>query len=107
MSPAPSSYSSRIVVGDGDFSLDGGGAAALSPGRRGRGGGKVASSFPRGGFDLTAAMKARTVPASELTTVSVVNAASLAIDGEVFASFCLVWFSIDFDFDLKWIIDML
>ncbi|XP_061367033.1 uncharacterized protein LOC133310153 isoform X2 [Gastrolobium bilobum] len=77
MSPSPSSYSSRFVVGDGDFSVDG---AAASPGRGG-GGGKVASSFPRGGFDLTA-VKASSVPASELTTVSVVNA-SLAIHGEV------------------------
>ncbi|KAI9085523.1 hypothetical protein K1719_032366 [Acacia pycnantha] len=34
--------------------------------------GKVASSFPRGGFDLTA-MRTNSVPASELTTVSVVN----------------------------------
>ncbi|TKY64970.1 Translation initiation factor eIF-2B subunit delta [Spatholobus suberectus] len=68
VSPAPSS---RIVAGD---FFDG---AASSPSRRG-GGGKVASSFPRGGFDLTA-VKASSVPASELTTVSVVNAASLAI----------------------------
>ncbi|XP_020218597.1 translation initiation factor eIF-2B subunit delta [Cajanus cajan] len=53
MSPAPSS---RIVLGNGDFFH----GAASSPGRGG--GGKVASSFPRGGFDLT-----------------VVNDASLAI----------------------------
>ncbi|XP_020203024.1 probable translation initiation factor eIF-2B subunit delta [Cajanus cajan] len=58
-SPAPSSsYSSRIAGEGGFFN----GAA-----------GKVAaSSFPRGGFDLTA-MKASVVPASELTTVSVVK----------------------------------
>ncbi|KAL5167531.1 Translation initiation factor eIF-2B subunit delta [Glycine soja] len=62
MSPATSPYSSRIVGGDGDFFA----------------GGKAASSFPRGGFDLTATM-ASSVPASELTTVSVVNAASLSI----------------------------
>lgn len=66
MSPAPSSYSSRIVAGDGVL-FDG---AA------------VASSDPCGGFDLTA-VKASSVPASELTTASVVNAASLAIRGEV------------------------
>ncbi|CAJ1837585.1 unnamed protein product [Sphenostylis stenocarpa] len=62
MSPAPSSYSSRTIADDGDF-FDSG---------------KVASSFPRGGFDLTA-MKASSVPASELTTGAVVNADSLAI----------------------------
>ncbi|KAK7340782.1 hypothetical protein VNO77_21495 [Canavalia gladiata] len=72
MSPSLSSYSSRIVAGDGNL-FD---SAAASPGRDS---GKVASSFPRGGFDLTA-MKASSVPASELTTASVVNAASLAID---------------------------
>lgn len=66
MSPATSPYSSRIVGGDGDFFA----------------GGKAASSFPRGGFDLTATM-ASSVSASELTTVSVVNAASLSIRGEV------------------------
>ncbi|XP_061364357.1 probable translation initiation factor eIF-2B subunit delta isoform X2 [Gastrolobium bilobum] len=74
VSPAPSSsYSSRIATaGDGSF-FDGKGNNA---------GGKVAaSSFPRGGFDLTA-MKASVVPASELTTVSVVNA-SLEIPGEL------------------------
>ncbi|KAJ1412791.1 NagB/RpiA transferase-like [Sesbania bispinosa] len=67
VSPAPSSsYSSRIAaVGDGSFFAGSGG--------KGNGAGKVAaSSFPRGGFDLTA-MKASIVPASELTTVSVVN----------------------------------
>ncbi|KAK8470153.1 hypothetical protein PHAVU_004G072200 [Phaseolus vulgaris] len=63
LSPAlpSSSYSSRIA---GDF-------------YKGNGGKVAASSFPRGGFDLTA-MKAAAaasvvVPASELTTVSVVN----------------------------------
>ncbi|KAI4352254.1 hypothetical protein L6164_006524 [Bauhinia variegata] len=67
-SMSPSSYSSKMVVGEGDF-FDG----ARSSGRGGRGNvGKVASSFPRGGFDLTA-IKASRVPASELTTVSVVN----------------------------------
>ncbi|KAG4914847.1 hypothetical protein AAZX31_19G039300 [Glycine max] len=71
LSPAipSSSYSSRIIAttGEGGF-FKGNGA----------GGGKVAaSSFPRGGFDLTAMKKAAAasvvVPASELTTVSVVN----------------------------------
>ena len=65
-----SSYSSRIA---GDF-------------YKGNGGKLAASSFPRGGFDLTA-MKAAAaasvvVPASELTTVSVVND-SLGIPGEL------------------------
>ncbi|KAJ7971191.1 Translation initiation factor eIF-2B subunit delta [Quillaja saponaria] len=69
MSPTASSYASKMV-GDGQFS-DG----MPSPGRGTRGNfGKVASSFPRGGFDLTA-MKASSVPASELTTVSVLNVA--------------------------------
>ncbi|TKY50052.1 Translation initiation factor eIF-2B subunit delta [Spatholobus suberectus] len=66
-SPAPSSsYSSRIA-GEGGF-FNGAGRG------KGNGAGKVAasSSFPRGGFDLTA-MKASAVPASGLTTVSVVN----------------------------------
>ncbi|XP_028805852.1 translation initiation factor eIF-2B subunit delta [Neltuma alba] len=67
MSPSPSSYSNK-VVGEGDL-FDG----IASPGRGVRGNaGKVASSFPRGGFDMTA-MKANSVPASQLTTVSVVN----------------------------------
>ncbi|KAL2335300.1 hypothetical protein Fmac_016513 [Flemingia macrophylla] len=62
-SPAPSSsYSSRIS-GEGGF---------FNGGARGSGAKVAASSFPRGGFDLTA-MKASVVPASELTTVSVVN----------------------------------
>lgn len=80
LSPAipSSSYSSRIIAttGEGGF-FKGNGA----------GGGKVAaSSFPRGGFDLTAMKKAAAasvvVPASELTTVSVVND-SLGIPGKV------------------------
>lgn len=70
MSPAPSSYSSRMDADDGDF-FDGG---------------KVASSFPRGGFDLTATM-ASSVPASELTKVAVVNADSLAIRGKILLFF--------------------
>ncbi|KAI4346815.1 hypothetical protein L6164_007681 [Bauhinia variegata] len=65
---APSSYSSKMVVGEGDF-FDG----APSSGRGARSNDvKVASSFPRGGFDLSA-IKVNSVPASELTTVSVVN----------------------------------
>jgi len=56
-----------MVADDGDFFDDG----------------KVASSFPQGGFDLTTT-KASGVPASELTTDAVVNADSLAIHGEVF-----------------------
>lgn len=53
----------------------------------------AASSFPRGGFDLTA-MKAAAaasvvVPASELTTVSVVND-SLVVPGEVLVNSSLV-----------------
>ncbi|KAK7271778.1 hypothetical protein RJT34_27955 [Clitoria ternatea] len=65
LSPAPSSsYSSRIITGgDGSF---------FNGGKGSNGGKVVASSFPRGGFDLTA-MKSSVVPASELTTVSVVN----------------------------------
>lgn len=58
ISPAPSS---RIVAGDG--------------------GGIAASSFPRGGFDVTAVKASIGVPVCKLTTVSVVNADSLAIDG--------------------------
>ncbi|KAG4958603.1 hypothetical protein JHK82_035300 [Glycine max] len=67
LSPAmpSSSYSSRIATGgasDGGY-FKGNGA----------GGKLAASSFPRGGFDLTAMKAASLVPASELTTVSVVN----------------------------------
>ena len=69
-----SSYSSRIATGgasDGGY-FKGNGA----------GGKLAASSFPRGGFDLTAMKAASLVPASELTTVSVVND-SLGIPGKV------------------------
>lgn len=79
VSPAPSSsYSSRIATaGNGSF-FDG----------RGSGAGKVvASSFPRGGFDLTAVVK---VPASELTTVSVVND-SLGLPGELLQLVFFFW----------------
>ncbi|KAK7381119.1 hypothetical protein VNO78_33643 [Psophocarpus tetragonolobus] len=64
LSPAPASasYSSRIAA-EGAF-FRGNGAAAAKV---------AASSFPRGGFDLTAMKAAGAVPASELTTVSVVN----------------------------------
>lgn len=58
--------------GYGEFSDD---VVALSPGRAFRGSSvraSASSSFPGGGFDLTA-LKASSVPASELTTVSVVN----------------------------------
>ncbi|KAL5581984.1 hypothetical protein UlMin_014426 [Ulmus minor] len=71
---ASSSYTGRMLVGHGEFSD----AVAVSPGRAARGnsgrasGAQVASSFPGGGFDLTA-VKASSVPASGLTTVSVVN----------------------------------
>lgn len=68
MSPIPSSHPSKMV-GEGDLFN---GIASPGRGIRGNNAGKVASSFPRGGFDLTA-MKASSVPASELTTVSVVN----------------------------------
>ncbi|KAK7266745.1 hypothetical protein RIF29_19398 [Crotalaria pallida] len=57
MSPAPSispssaSYSSRMVAaGEGSFFFNGGD-------KGNNGAGKVASSYPRGGFDLTTAMK--------------------------------------------------
>ncbi|MED6160636.1 hypothetical protein PIB30_053284 [Stylosanthes scabra] len=86
MSPATqasSSYSSRMAAGEGSF-FDRHGVR----GDKGNNNGKVASSFPRGGFDLTAMKKVSGggggggsgagVPASELTTVSVVND-SLAI----------------------------
>ncbi|KAK2359733.1 translation initiation factor eIF-2B subunit delta [Trifolium repens] len=46
----------------------------------GDGGGIVASSFPRGGFDLTVVKASGGVPVCKLTTVSVVNADSFAID---------------------------
>ncbi|XP_014498112.1 translation initiation factor eIF-2B subunit delta [Vigna radiata var. radiata] len=62
MSPAPSSYTNRMVVDDRDF-FDGS---------------KMTSSSPHGGVDLTAT-KASSVLVSELTTVAVVNADSLAI----------------------------
>ncbi|GAU46744.1 hypothetical protein TSUD_286040 [Trifolium subterraneum] len=84
VSPAPSSsYSSRFVVGGDRGFFDG----------KGKDNGKVvASSFPRGGFDLTA-LKGNVaggggavVPASQLTTVSVVND-SLGIPGERFFRF--------------------
>lgn len=58
--------------GYGEFSED---VVALSPGRAFRGSSvraSASSSFPGGGFDLTA-LKASSVPASELTTVSVFN----------------------------------
>ncbi|CAK8533249.1 unnamed protein product [Lathyrus sativus] len=66
VSPAPSSsYSSRVVVGGDRGFFDGKGNDA---------GKVVASSFPRGGFDLTALKgNGGGVPASGLTTVSVVN----------------------------------
>lgn len=72
MSPAPSSYTNSMVVDDRDF-FDGS---------------KMTSSSPHGGVDLTAT-KASSVLVSELTTVAVVNADSLAIGGEVFAIFAL------------------
>ncbi|KAJ9682943.1 hypothetical protein PVL29_018795 [Vitis rotundifolia] len=59
-SPTASFYSK---VGDGEFSEDASGAGWTHRGNSG----KVASSFPSGGFDLTA------VKPSNLTTVSVVN----------------------------------
>ncbi|GLU10819.1 hypothetical protein SLE2022_276000 [Rubroshorea leprosula] len=65
------SYFARAVVVPGNDD------SILSPGRRGiavKSPSSVvaASSFPKGGFDLTA-VKASSVPASKLTTVSVVN----------------------------------
>ena len=73
----PSSYSRKIGGSEGEF-LNG----IASPSRATRGNaGKVASSFPRGGFDLTA-MKPSSVPASALMTVSVVNA-PLKVAGEI------------------------
>ena len=68
---ASSSFAGRVGVGYGEFSDD---VVALSPGRAVRGSSvkaSAASSFPSGGFDLTA-LRASTVPASELTTVSTV-----------------------------------
>jgi translation initiation factor eIF-2B subunit delta len=59
----------------------------------GDGGGIVASSFPRGGFDLTVVKASGGVPVCKLTTVSVVNADSFAIDGEVLVLFLgFAWF---------------
>lgn len=89
VSPAPSSsYSSRFAVGGDRSFFDG----------KGNNVGKVvASSFPRGGFDLTA-MKVNAnvvVPASELTTVSVVND-SLGIPGESLFRFIFYLF-VNFD----------
>lgn len=65
-------------MGEGEFSDD---VVALSPGRVARGSyvkrvagpaATAASSFPGGGFDMTA-VKASSVPVSGLTTVSVLN----------------------------------
>ncbi|CAN8232986.1 unnamed protein product [Cochlearia groenlandica] len=71
LSPSSFSYSSRR-----DFAADG--SATASPGRVSRGGfGKshfpAASSLPGIGLDSMAAAKSSSVPASGLTTVSVVN----------------------------------
>ena len=96
MSPAPptpasSSYSSRIAAGEGSFFDRHGGG-----GYKGSNAGKAASSFPRGGFDLTAMKKASGgggVPASELTTVSVVND-SLVIHGEFASDSCFCFMSL-------------
>ena len=69
---SPSSFASSAAAGAGygEFSEE------VSPGRAVRGGlvraSVASSSFPGGGFDLTA-VRASSVPASELTTVSVVN----------------------------------
>lgn len=75
-SPPAASSSYGIVMGNGEFLND----VVMSPGRARRGnfvrasaGLTTSSSFPSGGFDLTAAVKASSVPASGLTTVSVVK----------------------------------
>lgn len=68
---ASSSFAGRVGVGHGEFSDDV--VASSSPGRAFRGSSvraSAASSFPSGGFDLTA-LRASSVPPSELTTVSV------------------------------------
>ncbi|VVA19056.1 PREDICTED: translation initiation factor [Prunus dulcis] len=75
-SPPTASSSYGMVMGSGEFLND----VVMSPGRALRGnsvraaaGITTSSSFPGGGFDLTAAVKASSVPASGLTTVSVVK----------------------------------
>lgn len=70
---APSSLIGRVYDGELQDNI-----IASSTGRAGRGnlakasGATAASSFPGGGFDLTD-VKTNSVPASGLTTVSVVN----------------------------------
>ncbi|PON93512.1 Initiation factor 2B-related [Trema orientale] len=73
MSPtAPSSFAGRVGVGyGGEYTDD---VVVSSPGRAVRGSSvkaSAASSLPSGGFDLRA-LRASSVPASELTTVSTV-----------------------------------
>uniref|UniRef100_A0A7N0VME4 Translation initiation factor eIF2B subunit delta n=1 Tax=Kalanchoe fedtschenkoi TaxID=63787 RepID=A0A7N0VME4_KALFE len=74
ISPSSAAGTDKSGLGNGveDVAL-----STSSPGwsRRGEGSKAVASSFPGGGFDLTAAPKAVSVAASPLTTVSVVSAA--------------------------------
>lgn len=67
MSPSSSAYS-RDLIFDA--------AALLSPGGDG-GKAAAAASFPRGGLDLTE------MKATKLSTVSVVNAASVRVHGKV------------------------
>ncbi|XP_068303936.1 uncharacterized protein [Pyrus communis] len=86
-SPPTASSSYGIVMGNGEFLND----VVMSPGRtfrrvRAAGGLTTSSSFPSGGFDLTAAVKASSVPASGLMTVSVVKMPSGISEKDVDAS---------------------
>ncbi|MCL7044791.1 hypothetical protein MKW94_009430 [Papaver nudicaule] len=83
-SPTQLGSSSRMGMDDGDFSEE------SSPGwaRRAGGGvgGKVASSFPSGGFDMTTttSVRSNTLPApTNLTTVSVVKTPEIGEGGLV------------------------
>ncbi|RXH89771.1 hypothetical protein DVH24_032128 [Malus domestica] len=86
-SPPTASSSNGIVMGNGEFLTD----VVMSPGRAFRGvrtaaGLTTSSSFPGRGFDLTAAVKASSVPASGLMTVSVVKLPSGISEKDVDAS---------------------
>lgn len=98
-----------MVAGEGEPSDD---VVALSPGRVARGssgkavaspGATAASSFPGGGFDLSA-VKASSVPASGLTTVSVVNLPPGIVGMLVFVlySWTFFFFLFPFVFVLLW-----
>lgn len=92
-----------MATAEGEPSDD---VVALSPGRVARGssgkavaspGATAASSFPGGGFDLSA-VKASSVPASGLTTVSVVNLPPGIVGMIVFVLYSWTFFLVPFCF---------